>query len=167
MRNDERRRILVERVFRRDGDRLWAYVAGMLHDAHEAEDILQEVLMKALTTQADLQDVNAMRAYLLRSARNAAIDFCRRRKAVLVDEIETPAPSLQGQEGRNEELSRLSSALGALTVRERDVLLLKYDGRLTYAEIALQVDEPLGTVLARSHRALRKLARLMRRKEGE
>ena len=123
--------------------------------------------MKALASEADFSDTAVLRAYLFRSARNAVVDVFRRRAARRETTLDSPVPAPSNPGGPSDDLVTLESALAKLSPGERSVLSLRYDGGLTYAEIARNLEEPLGTVLARAHRALRKLARLMDGKEAE
>ena len=161
----ERRRAMLERVFREDGDRLWGYLVSLVGDRHRAEDILQEVFLKTLAAQVDFPDETAARAYVFRSARNATIDVLRRRAVRAETSLVVDPPAPERRDDDEETLLRLRGAVGELSPEERDVLAMKYDGQMTYAQIAETRDEPLGTVLARAHRAVRKVGRIMRRKE--
>jgi len=161
----ERRRAMLERAFRRDGDRLWAYLASLTGDRHRAEDVFQEVFMKALAADVDFVDGAATRGYLFRSARNAVIDDRRRRAVRREGPLVTDPPAQAERAAGEEGLARLRAALGQLSSDEREMLAMKYDAAMTYAEIAETRGEPVGTVLARAHRAVRKLGGIMRRKE--
>jgi len=156
---------MLERAFRRDGDRLWAYLVSLTGDRHRAEDVFQEVFVKALAARVDFPDEAAERAYLFRSARNAVIDDLRRRAVRKERSLAADPPARPEPAADEEDLGRLRAALGELSPEEREMLAMKYDGAMTYAEIAETRGEPLGTVLARAHRAVRKLGRIMRRKE--
>lgn len=161
----ERRRAMLERVFRKNGDRLWAYLVSLTRDRHRAEDVFQEVFVKALAAQVDFPDETSARAYLFRSARNATIDDLRRRAVRQEASLVADPPAQPERAADREEISRLRAALEELSPEERELLAMKYEGQITYAEIAQTRDEPLGTVLSRAHRALRKLGRIIRRKE--
>ena len=58
---------------------------------------------------------------------------------------------------RREELARLETAMSRLDREEREVLALRHYSELSFREIAEITGCPMGTVLARSHRALLKL----------
>ena len=65
-----------------------------------------------------------------------------------------------------DEVVRLRAALGKLSEADREVLHLRHTAGLSFPEIAETLEEPLGTVLARGHRALKKLRKLMEGPEG-
>ena len=63
---------------------------------------------------------------------------------------------------RAEQIELLRRAIGRLGEADQRVLHLRHTAGLSFAQIAETLDEPLGTVLARGHRALGKLQKLMR-----
>lgn len=60
-----------------------------------------------------------------------------------------------------EALQQLEDAVAQLPDADREVLHLRHTAGLSFAEIAETLDQPLGTVLARAHRALAKLRKIM------
>jgi RNA polymerase sigma-70 factor (ECF subfamily) len=63
----------------------------------------------------------------------------------------------------SEELGRLNAALGRLGEADRRIIHLRHFAGLSFKQIAEVLEQPLGTVLARQHRALKKLRELMDR----
>jgi len=62
---------------------------------------------------------------------------------------------------RAEQVDLLRSAIASLSEADQEILHLRHTAGLSFAEIAQTLDQPLGTVLARGHRALGKLKLLM------
>ncbi len=62
---------------------------------------------------------------------------------------------------RGEEVERLRAAVASLPEADREVLYLRHTAGLSFKQIAEALDQPLGTVLARAHRALGKLRKAM------
>ena len=60
-----------------------------------------------------------------------------------------------------EEVDALNAALGTLPEAEREVILLRHYSQMSFKEIATLMNVPLGTALARGHRGLAKLRKLM------
>lgn len=60
-----------------------------------------------------------------------------------------------------EQLERLRAAVETMSEADRQVLHLRHTAGLSFAQIAETLDQPLGTVLARGHRALAKLRKLL------
>lgn len=60
-----------------------------------------------------------------------------------------------------EQIEQMQQAIGQLPEADQQVLHLRHTAGLSFAEIAETLEQPLGTVLARGHRALGKLRRMM------
>lgn len=65
------------------------------------------------------------------------------------------------QMARKEQVERLRLAVASMSEADRAVLTLRHTVGLSFAEIAKTLGEPLGTVLARGHRALAKLKKTL------
>lgn len=65
------------------------------------------------------------------------------------------------QLSRAEQIDQLRQAIATLPDADQEVLHLRHTAGLSFAQIAETLDQPLGTVLARGHRALGKLKKLM------
>jgi len=114
-------------------------------------------------------------AWLFRIAMNQLRDEMRRRKrqANPVDFTAAPPEALGGSPANGqatqpdqplltaERDAALHAALAQLSDPERELLAMRYSAELTYPQIAEALDQPLGTVLARGHRALKKLKALL------
>lgn len=62
---------------------------------------------------------------------------------------------------RNEQVDLLRAAIATLPAADQEILHLRHTAGLSFAEIAQTLEQPLGTVLARGHRALGKLKTLL------
>ncbi len=129
-------------------------------DAERAEDLAQEVFVRALAHRPEKP-----RAWLFAVAANLARDEARaavRRKRHLTllkgDPVAQPAfePSAEEQVEHDEQVAAVKDALGRLTPRDREILLL-WDAGLSYPEIAAQTGlavGAVGTTLARARKRL-------------
>jgi len=137
-----------------------------------AEDLVQETMLRAVRALPTYRPEGRLEAWLFRIAVNLARDWIRRRPlepAVgLDDDLDPPV----GRSGRTEaapdapmesreQAARVEQAIARLSTADREVILLRYYADLPFKEIAQATGEPLGTVLARAHRALAKLGNLM------
>lgn len=157
------------RLFAEFGERTLAYLRGLLGD--DAEDVQQEVWLAVYRGLGGLADPGAFRTWLYRTTRHRAVDWLRRRRREreLADDVERetvgavagPPDEGAGLAGIDE--ARLEAALAGLPPPQREVLLLKYRDDLSYAEIALVVGCPIGTVRTRLHHAKRRLHELLDR----
>lgn len=130
-------------------------------DAGRAEDLAQEAFVRALGL-SPAQSPDSPRAWLFTVAGNLARDEARtairRRKHLTLISNEEPdsAPDPQRDLEETEKMEEVREALGSLSERDREILLL-WDAGLSYAEIAEQTGlshGAIGTTLARARRRL-------------
>jgi RNA polymerase sigma-70 factor (ECF subfamily) len=145
--------------------RVYRYVFHRLANPTDAEDITALVFMKALEALPSYQSRrNTFAPWLFRITRNAVIDHYRRRRfQTSIDDLEhhssefDPAGHVLNCE-RSEELAAL---VRHLSDEQRDVVLLRFAGDLSFAEIGavLKKNEPAVRMLL--HRGLRKMKTVM------
>ncbi|HWI75037.1 MAG TPA: sigma-70 family RNA polymerase sigma factor [Baekduia sp.] len=112
-----------------------AHVLRVVRDLDDADDVTQQVFAKLLTGLDRYRPGEApFIAWVLRVARNTAIDHVRRARAVPIDDLEDP----HGRDERaaDEVRSALRAALALLPQGQRDVLLLTHLVGLSPHEIA-------------------------------
>ena len=143
------------------------YVRRITEDSDSADDVVQSVWVGVLRGIRKLRTTKAFRVWIYRLARNKAFDALRQRKRLptFVDEIDALA---QGHENDEEEFSagdaaQIHACLSRLSVKHRDVLVLRFMEGMTYDEIARATDSPGGTVRSRMHQAKLALKRELRR----
>jgi RNA polymerase sigma-70 factor, ECF subfamily len=159
---------------REHGPAVRGYLLAMVRDPHVADDLAQEVFFRAWRARERYQEQGYARAYLLRIADRLVIGQRRRaRREVQLgpeawQEAEPSADDVGPSEAaaRHEALGELAEALDTLTPMQRRVLLLRYYGQLSFAEIAATVECPLNTVLSHCHRGLEALRKLMVEKKS-
>jgi RNA polymerase sigma-70 factor, ECF subfamily len=136
-------------------DNVFGYVLSIVHDEHDAEDITSEVfarLPRALTHYR--VSATPFVAWLLRVARNAALDYLRAQRSVPLAEV--PA-SARTELHAHERLDDLRAALAALPPDQRQVMVLRLIAGLTPGEVAERIDRSVDAVHALQHRARRRL----------
>jgi RNA polymerase sigma-70 factor (ECF subfamily) len=131
---------------------VYRHIRTVVRDEHEAQDVTQLVFLKLIGT---LQTYDArqgpFRPWLLRVARNLAIDQIRRRRAIPADCVH--GPEAQSDEGGRERAVALHDALASLSPDQREVLVLRQIVGLRPREIAERLDKSEGSVHALHHRA--------------
>ncbi|MFQ5458173.1 MAG: RNA polymerase sigma factor [Myxococcota bacterium] len=163
--------------------RVVSFIAGLLGDRDQAEDVAQGVFLKAHGALSGFRFDARFDSWLFRIAYRAAIDHTRKgwwRRRVRLDAMTEPGreealAGLSGAAGsgappdpeesvlREERARRVRHALRAIPMAYRAPLALKDLADLPYEEIARILGCPLGTVESRIHRG--RLA--LRRKLGK
>ena len=125
--------------------RLFAYVRQMLsaQSRQDAEDVLQDVFVRAFgALRADARPVN-VRAWLYRVAHNRCIDHLRRPVPAPADVFEmsrTPLHDPVEDAQRREDLQRLVTDVGRLPEQQRSALLMREIDGMSYADLAGALD---------------------------
>jgi RNA polymerase sigma-70 factor (ECF subfamily) len=140
---------------------------GFSSNYDEAEDLAQEVFVKAAGAADSLRDPDRIREWLLRIARNTCIDHGkqRRTRAALLFRFASEKPVMAAdplapvEDGRVE---FLKEAIACLPDRLRDVFVLREYADLSYAEIGRSLHLKEGTVMSRLNRARAFVARVVK-----
>jgi len=159
-------------IVQRWSPRVYGFLRGYTNNSDLAEEITQSVFCTVAAKLCDYVEQGYFEAWLFRVALNRLRDEMRRRKrhappmdAELLGDL---APLKQSeQHASGEELLALREALGQLPENDRLVIELRHQGGMGFQQMADLLHEPLGTLLARHHRALRKLKGLIGRRLGD
>jgi len=133
-----------------------------------AEEIAQSVFatVAAKLGSGQYTEVGRFESWLFRVAMNRVRDTVRRAKRRPETHDAEALEHLpdRGAPGRAEEtgvdqgsLSRLREAMAGLSEADREVIELRHHGGLSFKQMSEILEEPVGTLLARHHRALKKL----------
>jgi len=140
---------------------VYRFIYHRVGNPSDAEDITSAVFMKALEAlPAYRTQRNSFAPWLFRIARNAVIDFYRRRKPhQSVDGIEPEADHGDPVEHTlgNEKRVELRTLVEDLSPDQRDVVLMRYAADLSFSEIASALGKKEPAVRMLLHRGLRKL----------
>ena len=149
--NRERFGELVQRYQRA----VYSVTLAYTRDAHHAEDLAQEVFVKAYGSLAQLREPVRFGAWLLQIARHQAARGFRRRAAQATQAL-TPEtdPAAPGPPGDAERSARVLACIEELPELYRETLRLKYQEALSCREIAAREGVPIGTITSRLTRAL-------------
>lgn len=152
-------------------DRICRYIAGMIRDTAEAEDLTQETFLRAHTRQDKLRDPKAARGWLYRIATNVSFDRMRQRTRQVAIEgeggLQLPRPAVPKTPSAQERAERAKTSacvqrcLDYLPDSYRAVILLHEAHALTAVEIAELLGVSVGTIKIRLHRARRRLQEIM------
>lgn len=142
----------------------------MLRDRAEAEDVVQEAMLRLWRAAPEWRQGEAqVSTWLYRVVSNLCIDLLRRRRGVGLDEVAEPPDDRPGAEARMQTKARadaLQQALATLPDRQRQAVVLRHIEGLGNPEIAEVMEisvEAVESLTARGKRAL--AAELSARKE--
>ncbi|MCB0528465.1 MAG: sigma-70 family RNA polymerase sigma factor [Saprospiraceae bacterium] len=176
---NETARTHYDRIFEREFfplmDAVYTFAYRLTGDATQAEDLVQEVYLKAWRFLQRYEEGTNAKAWLFRICRNAFINEYRTKKSrpykvdyedivVYHNEDDPVAPRYFGM---HEEMGNkligdeVTLAINALSPAFRTVVLLDLED-FTYEEIAAILEIPIGTVRSRLHRARNVLAEKLR-----
>ena len=135
----------VEQLYLESREALTGYFLRRHCSPQTAEDLLQETFLRLMRQVNRCLTAASPRGYLFGIARHVSADAWRRAKP----DNEFPAPA--------EPDARLAAAretIAGLPALQREILDLRFQHDLSYAEIAAALDIPVGTVRSRLHNAI-------------
>lgn len=147
----------------------------MVGNEQDACDLSQEAFLKAYTNLSAFRGDSKFSSWLYRMTTNLCLDFLRRRsrqKTVLLTydtddggenflQIPDNAPSPEAEAERQELRDAVRQGLSELPESQREILLLREIGQLSYEEIARQLALEPGTVKSRIFRARKRLCEIL------
>jgi RNA polymerase sigma factor (sigma-70 family) len=157
-----------ERIILPHLDAAYNLARWLVRDPALAEDVVQDAALRALRYFASFHGTDG-RAWILRIVRNTAYEHLKRRSArtevslgsaaddadaegVGMD-VHDPGPDPEAQYSSLQDRERLTSALAALPIEQRECLVLYELEQLSYKDIARITQVPIGTVMSRLSRA--------------
>lgn len=147
----------IRYLYIRYANNVYSYVASLLRNHHEAEDVTQQVFAKLPDSLQHYEDRGApFLSWLVRLARNAAVDQLRSRRAIPVAEPILPQAADEGGATRDRR-EILRTALAGLPEDQREIILLRHLGGLAPAEIAARLGRTESAVNGLHHRGRRAL----------
>jgi len=148
--------------------RVFALIRSKCANEDLAEEITQSTFCTIAVKLTEYTESGKFEAWLFRIAMNRLRDEMRRRKRHAIPMENETIGILTGgvldvpkDEEAALELQRLREAVLKLSSSDQDIIHMRHAAGMSYKQIAEVLGEPLGTVLARQHRALRKLRTFM------
>jgi RNA polymerase sigma-70 factor (ECF subfamily) len=147
-------------------DKIFLLCLGFVGNAADARDLTQDTFAKALSHCQEAEP-GRLQGWIMRIARNTCLDQVRRRKArgALHPVFESSAVDFRTPEdnaGAEDEIRVVRAAIASLPRRQRDVLVMREYGELSYQEIAAALRISVGTVMSRLNRARQAVLRFYR-----
>ena len=156
--------------------RLYGYALRATNNAELAQDMVQETFLRIVQRLGRYDDQGKFEAWLFRILVNLVRDHGRSlsrhptqstvieaggERIELTDELSGKVPAPFDQLYMQEDMDALQVALRKLPEGDRQILLLRHFADMPFKDIAQTLNCPIGTVLARAHRALGKLRSVM------
>jgi RNA polymerase sigma-70 factor, ECF subfamily len=138
-------------LYVRYADDVYGYVNSIVRDAHDAEDITQDVFAKLLTAIKKYEErAVPFAGWILRVARNAALDHLRSRRQIPCAEVRLSDAGYD--QVASDRLSSLRTALDRLPEDQREVMILRHIAGLAPGEIAVVLAKTESSVHGLHHR---------------
>ena len=145
----------LDTVFRECGKDLAAYFTRRHGPVGVAEDLVQESFLQLARRMRTGHAVRSPRAYLFGIARHVSLAFMRKRSLAPESLEETHEPAASAPSDARLEAAR--EVIAAMPDLQREILDLRFAHDLSYADIAVALGIPLGTVRSRLHHAMAQL----------
>jgi RNA polymerase sigma-70 factor, ECF subfamily len=143
-------------LYIRYSENVYGYVRSIVKDDKEAEDLTQQVFMKLITVIVKYKDYGVpFSGWLLRLARNVALDHLRRRRPTPTEDI--LGADSHADEGARDRARDLHAALASLPDEQRSVMIMRHVVGLSPPEIAEQMGRSESSIHGLHHRGRRAL----------
>ncbi|MFT4598959.1 MAG: RNA polymerase sigma factor (sigma-70 family) [Bacteroidia bacterium] len=163
----------LEMLINRHKDRIFTTIILIVKDSYIAEDLFQETFIKIIKNlkKGKYNEEGKFLPWAIRIARNMAIDYFRKMKRM---------PTITGSDGedvfrkirlavdnREEEMIRhekegmVRAVINKLPEEQRQVLILRHYGDLSFKEIAAMTGVSINTALGRMRYALNNMRKMM------
>ena len=142
---------------------LRAFAWSLCHNGSDADDLVQDALIKAWTNKDRFEPGTNLRAWMFTILRNTYYSQILRRRREVRDEEGQHAGALRTPATQEWSLAvhALQDALRQLPPEHREALVLVGAAGLSYEEAAEICDCPLGTIKSRVNRARARLLKIM------
>ncbi|MCH1473608.1 MAG: sigma-70 family RNA polymerase sigma factor [Bacteroidia bacterium] len=163
----------LEMLIKRHKNRLFTTIILIVKDSYIAEDIFQETFIKIIKNlkAGKYNEEGKFLPWAARIARNMAIDYFRKTKRMptITDSsgqdvfrtIKIKTENREQQIIRSEKESLVRAAIEKLPAEQRQVLILRHYGDLSFKEIAKMTDVSINTALGRMRYAITNMRKVM------
>ncbi len=151
--DDETMEILVQKHLRQ----VYNFAFRLTRDRETAEDIAQETFVKVWKNLKKYNPEKNFKTWLLAIAKNTALDYLRKKKTVSISDFDDFADRPFLAEDKN----IFDNLLKKISPLYREIILLRYNDRLTFEEIGRILSRPLNTVKSQHRRALMHLKKIL------
>jgi RNA polymerase sigma-70 factor, ECF subfamily len=140
-------------LYIRYADHVYGYVASIVRDDFEAEDVTQQLFAKLMTKLEKYEPREVpFSAWIIRVARNVAVDYMRQRRAIPCEEVRELEIHRSDDESARDRSLDLREALASLPADQRQVVFMRHLIGLTPGEIAGRLGRTEPSVHGLHHR---------------
>ena len=167
----------IEHLISRHKSRVYTYIMLVVKDGQLAEDIFQDTFIKVIKSlqKGKYQEKGIFVSWVVRIAHNLIIDHFRKSKHLKTyNGIENDTDVFNSKKFSEETIEQviirdqiakdIRTLLGELPEEQREVILLRHYGDLSFKEIAEQTEVSINTALGRMRYALINLRKLIEQK---
>jgi RNA polymerase sigma-70 factor, ECF subfamily len=134
-------------------DHVYGYVASIVRDDFEAEDVTQHVFAKLMTVLPKYEPREVpFSAWIIRVARNVAVDHMRQRRAIPCEEVRELETHVDDDDSSRHRSLGLRDALATLPEDQRQVVVMRHLIGLSPGEIATQLGRSEPSIHGLHHR---------------
>lgn len=170
----EKKKKKISDFFRMEKDRLLRFVKRLIEDTaeYDSEDILQEVMLNVFSRADITAPIENLSGYIYQSLRNKIIDLLRKRKGFsvflederfgesdmsLLDILFDPRYDTLKMVEKKEMQQHVFEATESLSIEEQAIIIATELEERSFSELSKEWGIPIGTLLARKSRALKKI----------
>lgn len=170
LKDPKTRRKAFEQLVNRYSEQLYWQVRRIVLLHEDADDVLQNVFLKAWSKLDSFHQESKISTWLYRIALNESLDFMRRKKAQMVstdDDAATVGSMLLADDYFNgtEVEAMLQEAVAQLPDVQRTVFNMRYFDDMKYSEISEILQTSEGSLKASYHIAVKKISEFFRRRD--
>jgi RNA polymerase sigma-70 factor (ECF subfamily) len=138
----------------------------MVGDPDDASDLTQRSFLRAWNGLGSFDSNRRFFSWLYRITINESLRLLEERRPLetLDERMADPAPSPEEYRNRRERSDRVQAALMAVGANDREILVLRYFGQLSYAELGELLEVPEKTIKSRLYTARQTLGRVLRQR---
>ena len=146
-------------LFERHNARVYRYCVKLLRDHAAAEDISQAMWERVIDRAGEARAVRNVPGFLLRIARNLALDHLKHRKVVSSLDATDTRRTISNELPEREQI--VIDCMEALPLASRELLILHYYSGYSFEEIAAMTGKKPNAIWTRASRARAELKRLV------
>jgi RNA polymerase sigma factor (sigma-70 family) len=163
----------LEMLVNRYKDRVFTSILYVVRDSYIAEDIFQETFIKVIKSlkTKGYNDEGKFLPWVLRIARNMCIDYIRKMKRMpeitdsenedVMKKYQLNISNIEERTVKSETSEWMQIAINRLPAEQREVLILRHYGELSFKEIAEVTQVSINTALGRMRYALTNLKKII------